>query len=200
MSWVADLVGRIPRLLLFAAAGLIQVALIVVVVFDRARVLRDGTEVTLETRPVDPRDFLRGDYVVLSYDISWVDAGELRDAATEGKGTPVYVKLARKAAGTAHEVVSVHRDLVAVGTGEVLIRGRVINGTSCGVGRRTFCNRLQVSYGIERFFVPEGEGRAIEQARAKGKVTIVAAVTADGRAAIKRLLIDGQPVYDEPLY
>ena len=34
----------------------------------------------------------------------------------------------------------------------------------------------------------------------KGKVQIVAAVTPAGRAAIKRLLLDGKPVYDEPLY
>jgi hypothetical protein len=31
-------------------------------------------------------------------------------------------------------------------------------------------------------------------------VTTVAAVTGDGRATIKRLPTDGQPVYDEPLY
>jgi hypothetical protein len=31
-------------------------------------------------------------------------------------------------------------------------------------------------------------------------VSIVAAVTPTGRAAIKRLLIDGKPVYDEPIF
>jgi hypothetical protein len=30
-------------------------------------------------------------------------------------------------------------------------------------------------------------------------VTIIAAVTPAGRAAIKRLMVDGKPVYDEPL-
>lgn len=200
MTWLAGLAGRLPRLLLFVAAGLIQVALIALMVVDRARILRDGTEVTLETRPVDPRDFLRGDYVVLSYAISWVDAGELRDTESEGKGTLLYVKLAPGADGATHRVVSVHRTPVAVGVGEVLIRGRVADGATCGVDRRTFCNRLQVNYGIERFFVPEGEGGAIEQARDKGTVRVVAAVTAQGRAAIKRLLIDGRAVYDEPFY
>ena len=48
--------------------------------------------------------------------------------------------------------------------------------------------------------VPQGEGRAIEQARNEGKVAIVAAVAPDGRAAIKRLLLDGKPVYDEPWF
>jgi uncharacterized membrane-anchored protein len=65
-----SLVTRIPRVLLFLLAGLIQVGLIAAIVYDRARILREGREVALQTRPVDPRDFLRGDYVVLSYDIS----------------------------------------------------------------------------------------------------------------------------------
>jgi uncharacterized membrane-anchored protein len=198
MRWLADLFVRIPRYLLFAAAAMIQVALVAALVADRARLLREGTEVTLETRPVDPRDFLRGDYVVLSYGISWVDAGELTDATTEGKGTPVYVKLAPK--GDVHDTVSVHRVPVTLAAGEVQLRGRIVDGATCGVDRRTFCRRLQVSYGIERYFVPEGEGRAIEQARDKGKVAIVAAVTASGRAAIKRLVVDGRPVYEEPRY
>ena len=57
-----------------------------------------------------------------------------------------------------------------------------------------------MAYGLERYFVPQGEGRAIESARNEGKVSIVAAVTKQGRAAIKRLLIDGKPVYEEPLF
>ena len=54
-------------------------------VVDRVRILREGREVTLQTRPVDPRDFLRGDYVVLSYDISSVPAGALKDTPSSGE-------------------------------------------------------------------------------------------------------------------
>jgi uncharacterized membrane-anchored protein len=66
---VAERFERIPKLALFCAAALVQIALLAVMVADRVRILRDGTEVTLQTRPVDPRDILRGDYVVLGYDI-----------------------------------------------------------------------------------------------------------------------------------
>lgn len=55
-------------------------------------------------------------------------------------------------------------------------------------------------YCIERYFVPEGEGRKLENARNQRKLTIVAAVAPTDRAAIKRLLIDGEPVYDEPWF
>ena len=84
-----------PRPLLFALAALIQMGLIAAMVYDRMRVLRHGSEVTLQTRPVDPRDFLRGDYVVLNYEISNVPAGALANTPAPGRGTLVFVKLAR---------------------------------------------------------------------------------------------------------
>jgi hypothetical protein len=109
------------------------------------------------------------------------------------------VKLARAADGF-HKAVSVHDEPIIVGPDEVLIRGRVVSGTYCGRDNRAFCDSLTVRYGIEKYFVPEGEGRQIEHSRNQGKVSVVAAVTPGGRAAIKRLLIDGQPVYDEPSF
>ena len=196
---MTNIVGRIPRVLLFAAAGLIQVALIAVMVLDRVQILREGSEVKLSTKPVDPRDFLRGDYVVLNYEISSVRAPELKDQPASGKHADVYVRLAPNAEGF-HAAVSVHREPVSVTFPEILIRGRVVSGANCGGDVRLFCDRLQLNYGIERYFVPEGEGTRVEQARRDGQVTIVAAVTSAGRAAIKRLLVDGKPVYDEPMF
>jgi len=193
------LTGWIPRVLLYAFAASIQVAAIGLIVYDRVRVLREGSEVTLQTRPVDPRDFLRGDYVVLNYEITNLPAGALKDTPSEGRGTPVFVKLERRPSGF-HEAVSVHTEPVPVADGEALIRGRVTHGASCGTTHRLFCERLQVSYGIERYFVPQGEGREIERSRNEGKVSVTAAVTPAGRAAIKRLLLGGKPVYDEPMF
>jgi uncharacterized membrane-anchored protein len=199
MSTLPTLTGWIPRVLLYALAALIQVAAIGLIVYDRVGVLREGSEVTLQTRPVDPRDFLRGDYVVLNYEISSLPAGALKDTPSEGRGTPVFVKLVRRPSGL-HEAVSVHGEPIPVGDGEALIRGRVTYGATCGSTHREFCERLQISYGIERYFVPQGEGREIERSRNEGKVSVVAAVTPAGRAAIKRLLLGGKPVYDEPMF
>ena len=200
MRGLATLVGRVPRFALFTLAGLIQVALIALMVIDRVGILRAGAEVTLQTRAVDPRDFLRGDYVTLAYDISTVAAGELEDVK---RGVPVFVKLAPQPDGLYH-AVSMHLEPVAVTAPEILIRGRVSGGPACTAMRpgegRPVCDRFTVSYGIESYFVPQGEGHEIEKARNQGKVTVVAAVTPAGRAAIKRLLIDGTPVYDEPLF
>jgi uncharacterized membrane-anchored protein len=188
---------RIPRAALYAAAALIQVALIAAIVLDRAGVLREGTEITLQTRPVDPRDFLRGDYVQLRYDISSVTLNASAGTPAAERNTPVFVKLSPNPEGY-YAAVSAHLEPVPLAAGEVLIKGHVAYGVRCGSD--TYCHTVQVTYGIERYFVPQGEGHLIESARNQGKVSIVAAVTPAGRAAIKRLLIDGKPVYDEPLF
>ena len=199
MTKLAAVFARVPRPWLFAAAGTIQVAFIALMVLDRVNILRSETEVMLKTRAVDPRDFLRGDYVVLNYDISSVPAGELKDTPVSGPGMFVFVKLVRGADGF-HQIVSAHREPAAAGPGEVLIRGRVTDRSLCGDARNLFCASVRLDYGLEKFFVPQGEGREIERARNDGKVAVVAAVTSGGRAAIKRLLLDGKPVYDEPLF
>jgi uncharacterized membrane-anchored protein len=193
------LFDRIPKFVLFGAAAVIQVALIVAMVAERVQILRTGTEVTLQTHPLDLRDFLRGDYVILGYDISTVTAGELKDQPATRKGTTVFVKLAPNGDGF-YEAVSAHVAPIAVNPPEVLIRGHVTYGTNCGLYSRAFCDRLQMRYNLESYFVPEGEARKLEQARNQRKLTIVAAVTPAGRAAIKRLLVDGALVYEEPWF
>jgi uncharacterized membrane-anchored protein len=198
MRGLAGLPVRIPKVLRVAAVAAIQIGLLLMLLIDRGRILREGAEVTLATRPIDPRDFLRGDYVTLNYDISTLPAGILENAPASGRNAPIYVKLAPR--NGVYAAVSVHLEPVPVAGNEVLILGHITNGTTCGADERSFCSSLSLKYGIERYFVPEGEGRAIEKANRDGKVAIVAAVTKTGRAAIKRLLIDGQPVYDEPWY
>jgi hypothetical protein len=49
MTVLKTLIASIPRPLLFALAAVIQIALISMMVYDRVRVLREGTEVTLQT-------------------------------------------------------------------------------------------------------------------------------------------------------
>jgi hypothetical protein len=153
----------------------------------------------LEMRPIDPRDFLRGDYVTLSYEISHVPSGEFNGPAR--LGTPLFVKLTPKSDGF-YQAVSVHAAPVEVASNEVLIRGHLSGGAYClgGPVHASAPCTLELRYGIESYFVPEGEGEKIEAARNAKKLAVVAAVTPSGRAAIRRLMIDGEPVYDEPWF
>ena len=198
-AFLAELFERIPKIALFGAAALVQVVLLAMMIIDRAQILREGTEVTLQTRPIDPRDLLRGDYVVLGYDMSQLSAGPLLNQPASSRNPMLFVKLAPNRDGI-YEAISVHADAVAVKSPEVLIRGRVVYGASCGPGGRAFCDKLQVHYNLENYFVPQGEGKKLEQARNQRKLMVVAAVLPSGRAAIKRLLVDGEPVYEESWY
>ena len=192
-----------PRLLVVAA---LQVGALVWMIADRAMILNSGTEVTLKVAPVDPRDFFRGDYVVLSYDISSLKVPEGTPAAAIRPNEDVFVRVAPGPDGLA-EVRGVFPQRPS-GDGTVL-RGRLI--TSFGERQVTgqdqsegcgaeICVTLRVDYGINQYFVPEGKGREIERITGYGRVNIVAAVAPSGEMAIKRLLVDGSPVYDEPLW
>lgn len=197
------LAARIPTALRYALAFLVLAGLLAVMIGHRALILRDGAEVRLAIVPVDPRDLFRGDYVILTYEI-----GELRLDRIAGdkefrRGDTVHVVLRPDAEGRAR-AVSAHRRRPQ-SSSDVVIQGHVdyvSTGPRRGDDRASCpgaCPVVGVDYGIEAYFVPEGEGRAIETTE-KSRLEIVAAVTRSGDAAIKRLLLDGQMLYTEPLY
>ena len=49
-----------------AAVAVAQIGFLVSMIAGRASILRTGQEVLLDVRPIDPRDLLRGDYVILN--------------------------------------------------------------------------------------------------------------------------------------
>ncbi len=199
------LIGRVPLALRAGLAALTLSGLLVAMVKERADILRGGAEVRLATAPVDPRDLFRGDYVVLSYDISQVQAAKLGAPGDFRRGEPVFVVLQANAEGRA-EAVAVSRTFPKAGQGQVVIEGKAAGGRACrpvpGSASRSCAPdevSIRVTYGLESYFVPQGQGRRIERTE-RSRVEVVAAVSASGKAAIKRLLIDGRPVYDEPPY
>jgi uncharacterized membrane-anchored protein len=192
------LAGKVPlgwRSL--ATVVLLSLALLALVQ-QRASILKSGTEIRLRTVPVDPRDLFRGDYVVFAYEIGTVSA---TDDRAFRRGEQIYVTLRPGPDGFA-QVAGMSRDRPTAPVGASFIAGRVTSN-SCGRSNdgRAACGsqRLGVSYGIESYFVPQGQGLVIERTD-KARIEVVAAVSASGEAAIKRLLIDGKPVYAEPPY
>lgn len=197
------LIGRVPALARTALAALVLGGLVLAMVVERAAILRDGATIRLATLPVDPRDLFRGDYVVLDYEISTINLTRIGAAADLRRDEPIQVGVRAGGNGQA-EVVRVVRagqpreaGLIWLGskTGSVMncIRGSV--GASCSEGEKV----MRVRYGLESYFVPQGEGRAIETTQAS-RIEILAAVNAAGASAIKALLIDGKAVYNEPPY
>ena len=203
MGTIDNLIGRVPLLPRYILAALLLCGLILAMVFQRAAILRDGQEVRLEVVPVDPRDLFRGDYVVLDYRISTVSLPKDAPPAFT-RGQKVFVTLQPGENGKAKAVAISSERPAASGT-DIVISGTVLSPSVCpfnesGIMDCKAGNRaVRVKYGLESYFVPQGEGKKIE-ATAKARLEVVAAVAPSGQAAIKRLLIDGKPVYDEPPY
>ncbi len=178
-----------------AIAFLVQAGLVGWLIADRALLLKNGHEVCLAVVPVDPRDLLRGDYIVLSYDISRLHSGQLDGDDTFTFGDTIYVSLAEAEDGGWKAAAMAHAQ-PAAGTWIKGAVSDVIDGTKdCG----ETCKTYGVDYAIEKFFVPEGTGRDLEKLRNDQHLAVDVALGPDGRAALKRLLVDGTPRYEEPL-
>jgi uncharacterized membrane-anchored protein len=167
------------RVKMFILVLVLQTAWLLGTTFVQERGLASGTVVLLETRPVDPRDLLRGDYLILNYKISDVSLSAFSPAQTNAlpPGTPVYVALERH--GDFHEVVKASLEPIASAPGQVVLRGRAQAWWSE--------TNVHLEYGLERFYVREGTGNPA------GKITVQAAVPASGRAQIKAVFVDGKP-------
>ncbi len=182
------------RYVLLAIVALAQAGVLAHMVVDRETLLANSRTIDLHVVPVDPRDLFRGDYVTLSYDISRVPRafidGSLR------RGDQVYVRLAQQQ-GEWRPVSAgrIYTEAGPVSAQEIILKAQVVYVPSSEPLSGT--SMMSVSYGIEKFFVPEGTGWEIEkEVRAKEVIAHVA-VASDGTAALKSLTVAGKN-YDLP--
>lgn len=160
------------------------------IVVSRMLHLKNGKEIVLKAVPVDPRSLFRGDYVILSYGITRIPRAE-GEAVENGDARYVTIQQA----GDEWTVVAASKAYPQTVTpGQAVIRGAVVN-TWPGDTSAT----LEMHYGIESYFVPEGAGLELEQKVRTGDLKVIVALDSDGKAAIKGLVLDGTVRYDEPL-
>lgn len=164
--------------------------------------LNTGTPVVLETAPIDPRSLFSGDYVRLNYKISDLRLDEMPGDKDFKRHDRVYVLL--KQGDPYWQPVSVHHDMPTALSGHVVIKGEITVANDFFLNPETRksekVNHLSVRYGIESYFVPEGEGRALERPKEGEKVSIRVAVDKYGNAGIKSLLVNGKERYAESLF
>lgn len=170
----------------------LELAVLGSMVWDRVSLLQNGREIELDVVPVDPRSLFRGDYVILSYDISRFDGGKVE--GTTPRGQPIYVTIERDAAGK-WQVLRAAAKPPANGTA-VTLKARTERWRFGPVRPGT---PVQAQYGIESYFIPEGTGRALEKLVREKRITAVVAVGKDGTAALKGLKVDGALVHKEPV-
>lgn len=170
--------------LIFAAAVLAQIAIMAVSPVDKMMIRSSGRVITLETRPVDPYDVMRGYYVTLHYRIS-EPPGYSKNAPRNGD--TVYVLLKRDDDGIWNAQEALFEFPDEVGEDQVVIKGWVPDSRW----------RDPILFGIEKYFVPEDMGAEIEAAMRDrtGRILVEVAVDEKGNAALLRLKV-GETTYE----
>jgi uncharacterized membrane-anchored protein len=143
-----------------------------------------GTEVQLRLVPVDPTDVFRGEYLTLRYDISNFDSTLPKDYEFES-GQKIYVSLSNDQ--VAHAVRYSHQRP----TGLFLI-GNIEYGWFLPVGRENEAS-YNIRFPIDRYYIPEGTGGAVENFR-NGNYTALVKIDSRGNARVMKILRDGREV------
>lgn len=144
-----------------------------------------GESILVRTAPVDPRDFLSGQFIQLSYEFSnpgrWRTAeradfkvgADFTGRADFTDGDEVWVVLAR--VGEFHVPTRAQRARPeGIGAGQVALRGAM--------------ERWLARFGVERYFVPEGTATPDQR-----DITVRLRVGTDGEARIERVFVKGVP-------
>jgi uncharacterized membrane-anchored protein len=159
------------RIAFFALVALQAVFPLGMVAANEAH-LAGGDEIRLRAVPVDPHDPFRGEYVELRYEITQlpIDRGA-------GPSATVYVVLDKTGERwTGREaVVGVRPE------GEPVIRGTIVSAS----GRQA-----QIEYGIESYFVEEGDAVRYERAIQSGDLYVDVVLDDSGQAKIKDVVVD----------
>jgi len=153
--------------------------------------LNTGALVVLKTTPVDPRSLFRGDYVRLNYDISRLSTALFPLLSELEKHESVFVALKKQ--GEFWQPVAIFKSMPKAENDMVVIKGYINSVSSRG-------SQISIKYGIENYFVPEGEGRDLEHLRNQGNISMQIAVDGFGNAGIKAVLLNGKSIYVETLF
>ncbi|MBB6050138.1 GDYXXLXY domain-containing protein [Armatimonas rosea] len=162
----------------FALIVALQVALILGLLGARQLTLRTGQSVLLRVEPIDPVDFFRGEYVVLSYSISEVQSSWLAGPPLQ-KGETVYMPLERSGRFVEPGAPSRTRPTDSF----AFLKGTVTSAD------KTHC---RVAYGIESWFVPRGKGPELEREGRRNDRQLIAEVRVDtqGHAVLKAVTVE----------
>ena len=119
-----------------------------------------GTEIRLATQPFDPRDVFRGDHVMLSYQIDELPACIADDSFksySANGGETLYVTLQNENGVYEPVLLSASRP-----AGQLYIKGK-FQHASYGT--------INMSYGLDQYFVKENTGTELEELSRQGKLT-----------------------------
>lgn len=162
------------RRLVLLAVVLAQLALPLSLAGLAAGDLAFGQEIRLRAQPVDPVDVFRGNYVVLSYEISQLETDFRVD-----RGQTICARLHEENGSWTAVFALPERP-----SGETAICGRARRDAELG-------GTVAVEYGIETYYASAERAREIENAIGRVPVFVVVDLDGDGSARIERLEFEG---------
>ncbi len=188
---------RNKTVLALCIVALVQTGALAGMVIDRVRLLKTGREITLPVVPVDPRDLFRGEYVRLGYEAARLPV-RLLEGPPPHRNDAFYVTLdQRKEDGSWHPVRITRTWPDEKAPDRIVLKARSVFSWPAVTLPTSV---VQARYGIESYFVPQGEGPRLEALARDKKLAARIAVDSKGNAAIKGIIIDGKLQYEEPLF
>jgi uncharacterized membrane-anchored protein len=170
------------KLALWVVLAVAQLAVPAWMIMGQERVLRDGRQIKLQTRPVDPADLFRGRYVALGFGVEQVP----RERAPEmvDYNRTAYLELREGADGFAEAVALT----MAKPAGDLVLPVKIIFVSPETVG---------VQLPFNRYYMDENAAPAAEVAyrdRAADVESWVTVRVLNGRAVLEELYMGGKPV------
>ncbi len=177
------------------AAAALQTAALGKIIYDRATLISNGKEVVLQSGMVDPRDLFRGHYVTLNLTISRIEAKDVKlEGDFEGVST-VYVSLKK-----GEDLFWIPDAIYAqkpTGIEQPFIRGSSHN---ISPSLRSVNDSYMLQFPIDRFFAEKGRAKDLEKVRNDRNLGVVVALDGEGGAAIKGISVEGELIYNEPVW
>lgn len=172
--------------------ALVQSAVLLTMLIERNLKLVRGTEVVLESRMVDPRDLFRGHYTRLHLAISSIKADQVLVTGDIAYDQEIYATLK----WGEDEFWIVDTISAARPNGDQpFLKAHALFSSK---------NESIVNYALrfpfDRYFAEKKDALALEQINRDGKLGIITMVGDTGSGIIKGLIIDGEKIYDEPLF
>jgi uncharacterized membrane-anchored protein len=188
---------KLYQKILFPIIVAAQLFVLVFMIAKQELLLANGTKVVLKCEPIDPRSLFSGDYVILNYEISRIGLDGIVDKISKSNSENIY-NLKRKDIYVALKLRpnDMHYHIAAISDNinelkpdySTIIRGKVeaVYMNELGV------KYVRVKYGVESYFVPQGEGKIIE--KNLKNVSVEVSISDNGDSAISKLFIDNQEV------
>ncbi|MDX8477978.1 GDYXXLXY domain-containing protein [Mesorhizobium sp. VK24D] len=180
--------------------ALVQIGFLSWIIAGRAAILRNGKEVLLKVQPIDPRDLLRGDYISVNNSLSRIPVkliANIPPGKFSSDDTPIVVRLKKGADAYWLPTAAWFGQAPTPATAD---EADIVGHLAEGWDLRSPDMTIAPEYGIDRFYVPEGEGMAIQNDMRVRPFGIKLALSANGAAQIKALMDGETTLFEEPLY